>query len=228
MSVTCLIIDDQDYAANILRDYVNKDPRLKLIDVVLDSTTAEQGILDGTLKADLTFLDIQMPKISGTDLAKSIKGLTEIIFTTSYAEYGAIAYQIDAIDYLLKPIDHERFKKCIEKALLWLSAKKQYIRIPGNGKGHFLTIAIHDILYIQGAQSYVCIHTINRRYVVHMPIKQVTEKFGEQHFVRVQKSFVVNIAHIESVRGNTINLNYGKQVSIGANYRQSFLEKIKN
>ena len=227
MRKTCLIVEDQQYAADIIRDYINKDPRLELLDVVLDARQALDGILNGPLRADITFLDVQMPEISGIQLAAQIKELTAVIFTTAHSEHGAEAFKVDAIDYLLKPIDHEHFKKSIEKALKWLNAKQNYISIPGYGKGQHISIQIHDILFIQSAQHYVTIHTIRRKYMMHIAMKDVVKRFGENYFFRVHKSFVVNLAHVIKVSNDIIHLSFERIVSLGPNYREAFMERWK-
>ncbi len=234
IELSCLIIDDQLFAAEHIRDLMKKIRGLKFIGIETDPIVARDKILSGELKPDIVFLDISMKKLNGIELADQINNLTTIIFTTAHPHHEAEAFNVDAIDYLLKPIDYPRFLKCVNKVkrLLAMShkakPKKDYIFIPGYTKGSKIGIEKDEILYLESALNYVYIHTENQKFIKHTAIKKMAAELDVHSFKRVHKSYIVNVSKIGSVKGNTVFLKNNIQVALGPTYRKELIDFISS
>lgn len=249
--IRCIIIDDKPLAVEILTDYVSKVPFLELVFCTNNPLEALPLIMDG--KTDLLFLDIQMPQLTGLQLMKIIQDKCKVVLTTAYAEYALDGYENDAVDYLLKPISFDRFYRAVHKvqALLRtsdavvkektedLQPRKQqqessiqnvndekaltYIFVKTEYK--LLRIDLSDILYIEGMQNYVIIHTLNERIVSLQNIKKTEEQLQGTQFIRVHKSYIIALNQIKSIERNRININ-GVLIPVGDVYRKAFYEIV--
>ena len=210
--MNCIAIDDEPLALEVIRRYVSKTPLVKLVNTFTD---AIQALSFMKLHAvDLVILDIQMPDISGIQFLQSLKQSPMVIFTTAYAEYAVKGFELEAVDYLVKPIRFERFMTALERAEKRMQASSGTVPKPEEGflfvKSGYGTVRINfdDILYIEGLDDYVKIHFIDTRKPVLslMSLKGILEKLQAGRFMRVHRSFIVSVRDIRSVRKKFISL----------------------
>ncbi len=243
MIINCIIVDDEPLAQDLIEDYVKKIPFLNLINKCSSAFEAFDSLREH--KIDLVFLDIHMPNVTGLDFIKSIEVKPMFIFTTAYSEYAIEAFDLNAIDYLVKPIPFDRFLKAANKAVNYYSFKniksldqtEVAKHTPNLPKQDFLFIKVDykerkinfsDILYIEGLKDYIKIHLVNNKQpiVTHNSLKNILLSIEGHGFVRVHKSFIVSIHHIKSITKNRIVINE-QWIPIGDNYKETFLNMIK-
>ena len=236
MKLRCLIVDDKPLAIDLLIDYVRKTPFLELI-----ATTGNPLIGLEIIKKeriDLVFLDIQMPELTGFEFIRMACRPCITILTTAYAEYALEGYEHNALDYLLKPFSFERFYRAAEKAftqkqsaaplqsdliVCGLTSDKAYIFLKTSGK--IEKINLDDILFIEGLQNYLAVHTIQRKILGLQTLKSILSQLPAQQFYRVHKSFIIALKQIESVERGRILIG-GRLIPIGDIYREGFLKSI--
>jgi DNA-binding LytR/AlgR family response regulator len=210
----------------------DEPPALDIIDTFckrMDSVVLEKAFT-GTIEAfkyleqfpvDLLFLDINMPSLSGIDFYKSISQKTMVIFTTSYSEYAVESYTLNAIDYLLKPFTFARFKQAIEKAEKHLPREPHLTLRVDYG---LVQIAMNDILFIEGDDNYLKIYVREQQpLLVRMTMKAIIEKLPATVFIRVHRSYIVSLTHIENVRNRMISVA-GHKVPLGSSYESAFFQ----
>lgn len=234
--INCLIIDDEQPAINIIAAYVEKVPYLNLVGTTTDPLEGLNLINETPI--DLIFLDIQMPGLTGLEFVKAINGKCKVIFTTAYNQYAMDGFDLDVIDYLLKPVPFPRFLKATQKAKDLLAQKaapqeteqEDFIIIQGDSKGKLIKIEINDIDYIEGMRNYVAIICGDRKVLSLMNMKDLEEQLSAKKFIRVHKSFIVPIANIAAVDGNAITLkrNNKAEIIIGNVYRPAFIEIMRS
>ncbi|MFL9483082.1 LytR/AlgR family response regulator transcription factor [Chitinophagaceae bacterium LWZ2-11] len=230
--INCLIIDDEQYAIDMIADYVQRLPGFNL---VASTTKPLEGLnIVSAGQIDLIFLDIQMPQISGLEFIRSIQGKCKIILTTAYSEFALEGFELDVVDYLLKPIAFPRFLKATQKAVALLSPQsintisEDFIWVKTETKGVLVKIKLADIDYIEGMRNYVAIHYAGIKKPVLLNMKDFEERLPKKDFMRVHKSYIVALNKINSIEGNVIYLESGKtQIIIGDTYRAAFHEAIK-
>lgn len=234
--ISCLIVDDEQSAIDILRTFVEKTPFLSLVGSTTNPLEA-LGILQSQ-PIELLFLDIHMPQLSGLDLLRVLnKGKTKVILTTAYSEFAVESFELDALDYLLKPIAFERFLKAAQKALntslepspRWQPEEKadDYIFVKTESKGKMTKINFNDILYVEGQKNYVSINTSDESIVTLLNIKDLEERLPPRQFMRVHKSYIVSLDKIVVIDGNQILFkNMKAYVPLGETYRPAFFEAL--
>lgn len=237
--MNCLAIDDEPLALNIIEDYANKVPYLNLIDKCTNAFDALN--LMQKHKIDLIFLDIEMPHLSGIDFLQSIEKRPYIIFTTAYPDYAVQGFELNAADYLLKPIEFNRFLRAVNKVYeLYNLHREDTVSVAQaphretTGTPDYLLIKVeyatvkvefNSILYIEGLKDYVKIHAGSKPLLTKSTMKNIEEKLPSNMFTRVHKSFVVNLSQIESIENNRI-LIAGRRIPIGSQYKNSFFELV--
>ncbi len=228
----CIIVDDEPLAREGIQMLVSRMPELKLIDSFSSADAASVFLADNVV--DLVFLDIQMPGITGIEFAKQIPPKTLVIFTTAYAEYALDSYEVDAIDYLIKPVKFDRFQKAVAKAGAYL----QLLNSPKTDsfdkvEDHFFVkadrrvfkIYFKDILFIEGLKDYVILHTDDQKIITAMNIKTIFAQLPTTIFTRISKSYIVNTTRIQSFDNSAVFL--GKhEIPIGNAYRTQFFEEF--
>lgn len=228
--MNCLIVDDEPLAQNILEKYIHQMDGLELIAKCNNAIQAINKLQ--TEQIDLLLLDIQMPEITGLELLRNLSNPPKVIFTTAFSEYALPAFDLDVIDYLLKPISFERFARAIYKVRQYIPNEKNttndsevpYIFLKADRKLH--KIFLSDILFIEGLNNYLKIHTHQRMLVVREKMCDIDNILPEKKFIRVHKSFIVSIKEIEYAEDNFIVM--GKhRIPIGETYRQAFYKRIK-
>ncbi len=229
--MNCIIIDDEPLAREAIEILVKDTSQLNLLGMFNNALAASKFMEENPV--DLIFLDIQMPGITGIGFARNISKRSLVIFTTAYSEYAVDSYEVDAIDYLIKPIDPERFHKAVNKAIayhsLLLKEEKENIEA-GNTEYFFVKserryfkINYKDILFIEGLKDYVIIQLDEQRVITRMNLKNIFELLPKHDFLRVNKSYIVNTKHIDSFDNNDIFIKT-HEIAIGNTYRDAFFE----
>ncbi len=232
--INCLVVDDELPALRLLSDYVQKIPELELTGTAEDAFSALEIL--HSQKVDLLFLDIQMPGLTGINMLKSLKNKPYVIFTTAYAKYALDGYDLDVVDYLLKPITFDRFLKAVNKVMeLYkmknrpeegeqISTKKDHIFVKADYK--LIKVFFNDILYIEGLSEYVIIHVPNKNIITLQSLKNLEEILPSDRFLRIHKSYIVSLPKISAIVGNSVEIA-GKKITIGKSYREKVIPIIK-
>jgi DNA-binding LytR/AlgR family response regulator len=235
-TLKCIIVDDEPLALEILESHINNTEGLELAKKCVHAIEASEAIKKEN--PDVVFLDINMPEVSGLDLAQSLSGGPLVVFTTAYEEYAVEAFEINAIDYLLKPISPDRFSKAVDRVKEYvdlrsndsstqpeeLESEEDFIYVKSEQR--LIKIAYNDIFYIEALADYVKIHIAgNKRIITLQTMKNMAAKLPADKFSRVHRSFIVNLKYIKSLSTNKIELN-DKQIPIGKNYKEDFMNKI--
>ena len=227
--ISCVAIDDEPLALIVLQDYIGKVPTLELKRSFTDAFAALDFLKRE--EVDLLFLDIRMPQITGIQLIKSLPKPPVVIFTTAYSTYAVEGFNLDAIDFLLKPFEFDRFLKSVNKASEYLSYKdKPYISdsydfIFVKSDYQIIKINIDDIKFIEGMDDYVKIFTTEKMILTNIPMKDILKKLPASKFVRVHRSFIVPLSRIESVRNKRIKID-DKIIPVGDSYADGFFKLL--
>jgi len=234
-TINCLIVDDEPVAREILESHLAK---IDAVNVVAGCKNALEAFhFINVEKIDLIFLDINMPEISGLSFAKSINRNIKIIFTTAYREYAVDGFDLQAVDYLLKPISFERLLQAINKYLdenagneniahrEIVPEKSDYIFVRSDRK--MIKISFPEILYIESLADYIKIHLSGNTVVTRETMSSIEAKLPQKDFIRIHRSFVVSIAAIESFTNEYIEINR-KQLPISRSYKKEVLERLES
>jgi DNA-binding LytR/AlgR family response regulator len=236
--INCIIVDDEQHAIDILVHYVSQTPQLNLLGTAVNPIEALQMVT--AEKVDLIFLDIQMPELSGIDFIKAIQRRSKIILTTAYSEFALESYELDVVDYLLKPIRLPRFLQAVQKVVeeveyqtndkpATLQDEDDYIFVKTESKGKLLKIDLNEVDYIEGMKNYVAIYCAGKRTLVYTNMKDLEERLSKKQFIRVHKSFIIPIAKITGIEGNIVRLrNVASEILIGDNYKADLMEIVRN
>ncbi len=240
--INCLVVDDEQHAIDILVHYIGQTPFLHLAASTTNPIEALQIV--NAQKIDLIFLDIQMPELSGIDFIKAIHGKAKVILTTAYSEFALESYELDVVDYLLKPIRFPRFLQAVQKVSdtdkdadnnsplppkADLGEADDYIFVKTESKGKLLKINLADIDYIEGMKNYVAIYCGGKKTLVYTSMKELEEHLPRKQFIRVHKSYIIPIAKITGIEGNLLRLkNVTGEVLIGEAYKADLMEIIRN
>jgi DNA-binding LytR/AlgR family response regulator len=228
--VNTLIIDDEPLALDVLETYISKMPEINLVARCSNALEANELIRKHAI--DLIFLDIQMPQISGVDFIKALEKPPMFIFTTAYSNYALEGFELNAIDYLLKPISIDRFMKAANKALsqFELMRREEVTADPQGKEGEdFFFVKADEILYIEGLKDYVIIRLEQGRVVTLQTMKSLEDKLPVNKFKRIHRSYIVSIDKIHAVDGTSVDVfekGQIKQLPIGKNYRDEILEIV--
>ena len=231
-TLKCLIVDDEAPAIRLLESYVKKVPYLELVNATTNPIEAISFIEKENL--DIVFLDIQMPTITGIQLSKIIKDKVNIIFTTAYPQFALESYELNAVDYLLKPFEFERFYSAVLKVKSSKEIKtnstttNDFVFIKTDGKNNFEKIYTKDILYIESLKNYVSIHLKDKQIITYNTLKHFETELSTTNFVKIHKSYIVSIQSIEKTDSLTVYLYNGKNLPIGETYKKHFFEVINN
>lgn len=229
MNFKCIIIDDEPPATRILENYIEKVSFLEKAGVFNDSLKALEFL--NTESVDVIFLDIQMPQLTGLQLSRIISKDIKIIFTTAYPDFALEGFELNATDYLLKPIAFERFYQAVsklnaeQKAEVIPNNSSDFIFIKTDGKNKFQKLFLNEILYVEGLQNYVCIHTQKQQIITHSSLKNVIESLPEKDFIQIHKSYVIALKQIESTDSFSVFIN-AKELPIGGTFKDAFFERI--
>ncbi|MGB8191598.1 MAG: LytTR family DNA-binding domain-containing protein [Chitinophagaceae bacterium] len=233
--IKCVVIDDEQPAIDVLTQYIHKVPQLELAGT---ATNPLEGIdMVNRLKPELVLLDIQMDEMNGLDVMKAIDKKTKVIFCTAYSEFAITAFELEAVDYLMKPVPFARFMKAIQRAINQLvgdSVKEMeaipndYLFVKTEQKGKLLKVNFDDIDYIEGQKNYVAFHRSRDKVMALLNMKDLEDRLPKNQFMRVHKSFIVPFRNIVAIEGNTLVLkNRSERITIGETYRDVLTEKMK-
>jgi len=237
MKIKAIIVDDEPLAIEILKKYSDTIDYLEILGTFTNPLEAIRFISKETI--DLVFLDIEMPMINGVDLVESLKTKPNIIFTTAFPQYAVDGFNLDAVDYLLKPISYKRFLKAINKIFNGVNQKEEINDNPvfvNNSENKFIfvksdyeniKVTIQDIKYIEGLKDYLKIHlSTNKSILTLSNFSSIIEKIDNQDFIRVHNSYVVNLNYIKSIQKNRILIDTIR-IPISETYKKEFFEKIR-
>jgi len=229
--INCIIVDDEPQARKLMETFVSQLGGWKILQVCSNAIEAFEALQ--SLPVDVIFLDIKMPTITGIDFLKSLKNPPMVIFTTAYNKYAMEGYELNVVDYLLKPISMHRLLQAAEKVSERLKEKTKtttpaseasYMFIKHDNK--LVKVNFADILYIEGMQNFVRIHTDDKQYLITHTMKAMEELLPQSTFFRVHKSYIVSLDAITAIFGNTIEI--GKtEIAIGSNFRADFMQRIE-
>ncbi|MEI6190560.1 MAG: LytTR family DNA-binding domain-containing protein [Chitinophagia bacterium] len=227
MKIKCIIIDDEPIARKGIKGYIEKIDFLDLVAVCEDAVQ-----LNSVLKqqpADLLFLDIEMPYITGIDFLKNTVAPPKVIFTTAFEKYAIEGYEMDVLDYLLKPISFERFLKAANKSFDYFKSLQKnnetYIFVKTDSKLEKINFA--DILFIEAKENYAAIYLPGKKHITHSTLKALSEQLPAADFIQPHKSYIVNINAIQSIEGNILHLST-YQVPVSKYQKEEVMERIIN
>jgi DNA-binding LytR/AlgR family response regulator len=226
--ISCLIVDDEPLSQDVIRGFVNEIPWLRLKGVCFNALEAMEVLHEN--KVDLIFLDINMPKLSGIKFVKSLEKAPMIIFTTAYPEYAVEGFEVDAVDYLVKPVAFERFLKAVNKAREQIEMKNsqtpekagRYLVLKSDKK--IYKINEEDILYIQSWGDYIKVFTKDRVIIAAETMRNLESNLGNQ-FIRIHKSYIVSTQSIRFIEGNQVKI-VDQFLPIGLTYKEQLMEKL--
>ena len=232
--IKCVIIDDEQPAISILENYIKKLPHLELVGTATNPLT---GIdLVDTMKADLVFLDIQMDEMNGIEVIKLLDPKINVIFCTAYSEFAVTSYDLNAVDYLMKPIPFDRFVKAVRKIKSVDSfilsnesdsISNDYIFVKTEHKGKMIKIDLNDIDFIEAMSNYIAFHTGKSKTLVYSSLKEMKSNLPSSKFMRIHKSYIVAFDKIVSVENNNILLkNRTEQIPISNSHKEAFMQVL--
>ncbi len=228
MSIRCIIVDDEPLSRDVLNTYVSDHPDLELVGTCKDAFDAMSAL--ESRQVDLVFLDINMPKLSGINFYKSLNQKPNVIFTTAYPEFAVEGFELNAIDYLLKPFSFERFVQAVNKVKEKIrtsegSANEGHIMLKADKKMYKINYA--DILYFESLGDYVKVHINDKVLIVTITLKKLLEELPGDLFLRTHKSYIISKQKIEYVEGNQIKIGE-KMIGIGQSFKEEVLRQIKS
>lgn len=232
--IKCIIVDDEPMARDVIRRYIQKIPTLKLLGEFGNGIDASMFLQEQPV--DIIFLDIKMPQLSGTEFVRSLRNVPKIIFTTAHKEYAFEGFELDVIDYLLKPIRFDRFLKAVNKAF---PQKQQEIETHGlvineeskpatsfiylRADRKMIKVLLDDILYIESDKDYVKVFTEKGFVITRQTIAAVEAMLSDGQFIRIHRSYIVSLNKLKSFTAETVEIG-PKELPIGKLYRNNFLK----
>lgn len=228
-NIRCIVVDDEPLAVELLADYLAKTPGMEVVMKTTHVLEALHSVQEG--KADLLFLDIQMPELTGIQFMKIIRNACPVILTTAYAEYALEGYEFDVVDYLLKPVTFERFMVAVEKARRRL--EQTTAREPAGPEHIFIKteyriqkIDLAEILYIEALRDYIAIHTTSGKVMSLESLRSMEEILPATNFIRIHKSYIINRNKIQFLERGKVVINQ-QYLPVGDTYREKFMAMIK-
>jgi two-component system, LytTR family, response regulator len=234
MKLNCLIVEDEPLARNLLKDYVEKVSFLNLIGETSNPVTAIE-ILNNN-QVDLLLLDIQMPELTGITLLKVLQKKPHVILTTAYSEYALESYELDVVDYLLKPITFDRFLKAVNKVSQRIQSgietqTREMVSEPSTSfffvkdGTKLVKVVFDDLLYVEGLKDYIILHTKSKKIVTLQRIKNIELQLPSNRFIRVHNSFIVSLDAIESIYKEKVQIGKA-EIPVSDSYKKTFKEFI--
>ncbi|MBN2416282.1 response regulator [bacterium] len=235
MRIRCLIVDDEPLATDVIRSYLERFEEAEVTAVCNEAVTAMEIL--GKQKIDLLFLDIQMPLIKGTDFLRSLRHPPAVIFTTAYRDYALEGFDLDAVDYLLKPISFERFLQAMHKFFdryRGESPRSPAVSPSRPADGEYLNVRsdrrtvrlpLADILYIEGMKDYVKVVTAADEVITNVTLQELEAMLPEERFLRIHRSYIVAVPHIRAFTSEMIEIA-NRQLPIGRYYKKQVMETL--
>jgi len=231
MSISCYVIDDEAGAIALLKEYIERTPGLELMGTSLDPITALDELTSESAP-DITFVDVDMRLLSGLELAGMVNLYTLVVFTTAFPEYALQAFEKEAFDYLLKPINYYRFVKCIQRAKRKMAKqaktdyaiREDFFNIKSEIKGRMVKIKFDEVIYIEGAVNYIQIHTTGGKHITYLTMREIEHHLPKPLFARIHRSFIINVNFVKVIERSQIKLENGESLIMGDYYKQRFLD----
>ncbi|MBF4487475.1 LytTR family DNA-binding domain-containing protein [Flavobacterium sp. CSZ] len=231
MKIKCVLIDDEPLAIKVLQNYFTNFTDFEVIGTFNNSLEALDFINSTTV--DTVFLDINMPMMTGFELISLIENKTKVIITTAFREFAAESYDLDVLDYLVKPIPLPRFIKCINKITTEYNLKNNIKVETTKGDSHIfikvdkkmMKINIEEILFVEGMKEYIKVVTPDKTYITHKSLTSLSEELPADRFLRIHKSYVIALNKVKSIEGNRIQIQ-SYTIPIGRNYSKEVKNKI--
>jgi two-component system LytT family response regulator len=227
--LNCLIVDDEEMSSNVLKHLVGQINDLKLLGVCNSSLEAAEILRNEDV--DLLFLDVEMPGMTGIELIQSLEKKPLVILTTSHKKYAHEAFENNAIDYLVKPLELPRFMKAVSKAREAFeqntgkngSFVRDYLFLKKNSVLN--KVPVKEILWIEALGDYVNVHTADTKYTLHTTLKAIESKLPKEHFIRIHRSYIIQLEHISSIDDFMISIR-DKLIPVGSIYRENFMKRL--
>lgn len=227
MAIRCFVLDDEPLATDLLREYIGRLPDIDLVGVSNVPTQALSQLQQ--TQVDVLFLDIHMPRLTGFDLLRPLSYRPKVIFTTAFREYALDSYEFDVVDFLVKPISFERFLQAMGKLYRFLPSAPPAPELPEPAKQpadyqyfkvdkEMVKLNLNDICWIESLKDYVRIHTVSGPLVSYLRISYLEEKLPPDRFIRIHKSFIVSLRHIQAISATYIRVN-DEELPIGRMYK---------
>ena len=229
--INCIVVDDEPLARQLIESYINQLPGLACLGSFSSAIEAFAALHQ--FQVDVIFIDIEMPGITGLNFIKSLKIAPKVIFITAYAEYAVDAFEIDAIDYLVKPVTFERFLKAVQRVelnenlpelLQQQTLNLSYIFLKVDKR--LVKIDLSSIVHIEGLGDYLKVHTTHQTYVTYMTLGKLESLLPASVFIRIHRSSIVNSSFIQFIEGNHVSVN-NTDLAIGQTYRENLIRKLK-
>lgn len=227
MQLNCLIVDDEPLSQDVISDYVSTCPELILKGICKDALEAGEKLKKDNI--DLLFLDINMPRLSGISFVKSLKDAPMFVFISAYSEYAIEGFDVEAVDFLLKPVSFERFRVAVNRVLERFMMKNVinpttgHVMVRADKKSYKLDFA--DLLYLEAQGDYVKFVTAERSLVVHGTLKEMMQQLPENQFERIHKSYIISLSKIDYLEGNQVKVGNHK-IPVSLNFRDQLLKKL--
>ncbi|MCX6319934.1 MAG: LytTR family DNA-binding domain-containing protein [Bacteroidetes bacterium] len=230
MNIKCVVIDDEPLARKGMIEYIADVDFLELSGE-FDNPLQATGLIS-SVETQLLFLDIQMPKITGIDFFRTLQHPPPVIFTTAYPQYALDGFEVNALDYLVKPISFDRFLKAVLKAKEFYEIREtnskealpeDYFFIKADSK--LVKLFFEDVLYVEALQNYVTVHTKDKKYMTYLTFRSVEEYLPAEKFIKVHKSFIVSVSKIDTIEGNDIRIGQ-QHIPISRNQKEEVMEKL--
>jgi len=230
--MNCIIVDDDSFVRKITEEFVRKTESLTLL-YSLSNAIDAINVLNSNVSIDLIFLDIEMPEMTGIDFLNALSTLPQVIIISSKDKYAIDAFEYDVTDYLLKPFVYSRFCKAVNKA--FERQEKSRMHTMGDvifikHRSSLVRLKYADILWVEAMENYVVINTFNEKYTIHFTMRAIEEKLPKTQFLRVHRSFIVNVGSINSIGDNTVQLKTNEKVKnsipIGKSYKDNLLKAL--
>jgi len=223
----CLVVDDDEMSRMTLEHFINQTDSLELVGVCSNAVDALNFLQKESV--DLLFLDVEMPNMTGLDMLESLTERPNVVLITSKNEYAVQAFEHEVTDYLLKPVKYVRFLKAVNRVLKIAEAKDVEVNqgdifIKSDLK--YVKVNFKDVYYVEAMADYVIIHLENKRHIIHSTMKAIENKLSPDVFVRVHRSFIINIHKIEAVDNAVVSV-LDKKLPIGASYKKDFMSRLK-
>ena len=228
--ITCMIVDDEPLARDILKNHIANTPGLMLVKTCMNATEAFEGLYEH--KPQLIFLDIQMPVITGIDFLRSLKNPPLVIFTTAYQNYAVEGFELNSVDYLLKPITYERFYQAIEKVRERVGHSPQqkniqepdYVFIRQDHK--LVKVKFEDIQYIEAEKDFSMVFLKEKKLLAGIHLKMFEDILPVNSFMRVHRSFIINTNHVTAITGNMVEIGKS-QIPIGGSFKEELMKRLR-
>jgi DNA-binding LytR/AlgR family response regulator len=228
MKLNCLIVDDEPLSLDVLEKFIHDTPEIQLVGRCLDAFAAMKLLKE--TKVDILFLDINMPKLSGINMVKSMDHLPEVVFTTAYPEFAVEGFELDVLDYLVKPISFERFIRTINKAQKKIESYtskgmnlQDFIMVKSNKK--LYKVPLFEIKYIQSMGDFVKIITNEKTYISSDTLKNIATQLPEKQFIRIHKSYIISLEAFKYIEGNQVKIG-DEYLPIGITYKEDLLKSL--